>query len=880
MDGAGQLRRLGRALFALNAGTVETVINSKISRLQEGSSEDINVRIFCTLGGGTGSGSLIDTITMLHSTGFQGRIRVFVYPFVAGAKAKPADSGSFFENEYAALRDLNALIVRKLKPHLVALNGEREARFECAGDPVQSVYISTELAPGSPDLDKQIQYMADACFDALVYSNNTNGVDCLRALSGEDLVQTVWGEPGESPERSYRFAALGGKRWCIPIALIRNLLVHEQLERIFAAHLDGRKNHGTFERDFRSFNVPRSPRNGVTMKTINRICNEVEAPLRRPVDDFLGNSQQGTEILIGIRETATAIIERAHGMIGEESIRRECAARYSEDVAKMMEMVYSESDRVIKWRGASTETWGIKDLDECLGKYEEELGGWANAISIVPTDTVLEEQTRRCYENMGRREEEWRKIGVLTHLLTSRSRSMVRDQLADALFLVDLHLRRFRRDLVQGLVDAYLVDLNSFRERINLLARDLANFRVEATEEWQKSNVELTDTGAGSDSSISDMYEFDAKNLAELRRQIGEEKDKFAEQMAGKFGPEWDRSIESLRSYSTSCLERYRNTIILSEVENAVIELDEKARQDRPVLKNVLVNSIIDYLLEQGGQDKADWEKRLGPKVRHFVGNMRCSTNLVASQGLTYPQKSPAKSFVIGFPGRYKATLLVSTLKEMIKNSIPTQYQGRISFYDLESTDEIRLLYIPYWLPARFSPVVDYVYDRYKLTVKSGAKEAARVYFANIDDEDIGLASSTRPSLTLSGNPDKDMRFKVELCKSLFVHTDVQDGKSPVLHENEKSQQLHVLQGIVMGAPDYGSPFASAEASYPGDKFKSAVAKALEMAQKSMSQEEKSAVLEQYRKRHSVLASERQPGDPVVQEALQDMKKVSDMLRL
>ena len=95
LDGAGQLRRYGRVLFAINSQTIRQCLQNKLSVLTSGAASEVDVRIFCTLGGGTGSGSIVDTVTLIQELAVGGhKYKTFVYPFVAGELRDAQDTGS------------------------------------------------------------------------------------------------------------------------------------------------------------------------------------------------------------------------------------------------------------------------------------------------------------------------------------------------------------------------------------------------------------------------------------------------------------------------------------------------------------------------------------------------------------------------------------------------------------------------------------------------------------------------------------------------------------------------------------------------------------------------------------------------------------------
>lgn len=214
--GSGQLRRVGRLLFACHVQRIKAHLRAMLGDMINGSNPDIRFRLFCSLGGGTGSGCLIDMITLIHSLIEEMNIRgeIYVYPFVSGDTGM-LNAGAFYENEYATLRDLNALMVGCYHPHMLA---EADNSFYQNFPPVRQVFLSSEMAPGAPRLSEQLEHMAEACFDSIVYTCGTfEGTNCLKAFTGEDLLDVFPGEPDDgNPLRSYRFATLSRSNWALP----------------------------------------------------------------------------------------------------------------------------------------------------------------------------------------------------------------------------------------------------------------------------------------------------------------------------------------------------------------------------------------------------------------------------------------------------------------------------------------------------------------------------------------------------------------------------------------------------------------------------------------------------------------------------------------
>ena len=224
--GAAQLRRFGRMLFALNANRIRNTIKQKLDYLNQERGGCTNFHIFCSLGGGTGSGCLVDLITLIKSIMHEEVMEdanIYVYAYVAGMKAESCDIGSFYDNQYCTLRDLNALIVGAYQPFITgrpAVN-ERDSYFNLPC-PITRVYLSSDLADGCPNLTDQVVSMTSSCFDSIIYKYKYSSIDCLRAISGEDIVDVTPGEQGMKGDiaRSYRFSTMGTAAWRVPMEQI------------------------------------------------------------------------------------------------------------------------------------------------------------------------------------------------------------------------------------------------------------------------------------------------------------------------------------------------------------------------------------------------------------------------------------------------------------------------------------------------------------------------------------------------------------------------------------------------------------------------------------------------------------------------------------
>lgn len=232
VPGAQQRRRYGRALFASNAAKVHQSITDAMARVSaKDPSQSCVINVFCSLGGGTGSGGIVDLIAMLREMypvdqtydKYQAySINLYVYLADKQGVSPDALQGYFFENQYAALRDLNALSTGMLKPH--SLLGSHVGSRLSSVNPINAIIISTNTTSKSEsiDIESQVKRVAKWAVDRAFLTESSDS-DVVKIATGEDFVTNAPGEPHPDTagkmfvERSYNFANLGFAKWECPV---------------------------------------------------------------------------------------------------------------------------------------------------------------------------------------------------------------------------------------------------------------------------------------------------------------------------------------------------------------------------------------------------------------------------------------------------------------------------------------------------------------------------------------------------------------------------------------------------------------------------------------------------------------------------------------
>lgn len=227
VPGAQQRRRFGRFLFAVHAQDFVEKVKKGIEGLMARGNEvsrECTFHLMGTLAGGTGSGGLVDAALLLRQAyPDPARFPIKLYCLITDSTGGGADVGYFYPNQYAALRDINAVMCGMDNFHdLMSPTGGRAQTQGRA--PIMVCYLTSHANESNVALDKGRQERLIGEWLVEVTQAEAGGrVDPrhLKTLTGEDLLPTFPGEPLSQIERSYAFASLGIRRWAIPQPLLR-----------------------------------------------------------------------------------------------------------------------------------------------------------------------------------------------------------------------------------------------------------------------------------------------------------------------------------------------------------------------------------------------------------------------------------------------------------------------------------------------------------------------------------------------------------------------------------------------------------------------------------------------------------------------------------
>lgn len=211
----GQRRRLGRFLFAMKAREFRQKIEALSRNMEARTQSNANTfHVIAGLAGGTGSGSIVDVISQIaaFSPGGQ-QDRIVVYAVLPDRVPGPGwDAGNYHANGYAALVELNGLMIRRYQPWDV-LDGKGTVEV---GDRLKGVYVITNENENGfvVSMEQELPgIVADFLYEVISESNQAKPpTQTLENFSGDP--ECV---PGTNePMRARRFSSFGLKRVAVP----------------------------------------------------------------------------------------------------------------------------------------------------------------------------------------------------------------------------------------------------------------------------------------------------------------------------------------------------------------------------------------------------------------------------------------------------------------------------------------------------------------------------------------------------------------------------------------------------------------------------------------------------------------------------------------
>lgn len=256
----GQRRRFGRVLFANKANEFMNLVNNCMTDIQNRSTSGetaITFHICAGLAGGTGSGSVVDVVSLIASKNLNKdnpEYTIFLYLYVPGSE-NISDSHKeykyYFANGYAALMELNALRAHRYYPVDVTRGRDTQGniiRLLDGRDAFKVAYLYSETNNNGKKLDRKDQLprmVGDFIFQRTVAPALVRGgAEQLGKVLDAENVGTGYIEESKDGKiaLSYGFQSIGIRRVEIPETEIKEYLSYR-----FAMQATYQMLYNTFE---------------------------------------------------------------------------------------------------------------------------------------------------------------------------------------------------------------------------------------------------------------------------------------------------------------------------------------------------------------------------------------------------------------------------------------------------------------------------------------------------------------------------------------------------------------------------------------------------------------------------------------------------------
>ncbi|MCQ2329653.1 MAG: tubulin-like doman-containing protein [Paludibacteraceae bacterium] len=235
----GQRRRFGRMLFSdscMRNPNFKTALLSRVNAiLAEGKQRgdnagNVTFHICAGLGGGTGSGTIVDVLSqvrkMFPQNGRDDQYRICLYLYIPEELDSPFDSQGFYRpNGYAALTELNAVSVGEYKPIDIANNKDLpadEKRINDAGFNIAYIYTNRNFVGNQYSLEQLPKIASDFLYQKLMTGISSRFETNENSGAGPE-------ECDGAPVRSRKFLTFGIKRLIYP-----EIEIHEYATYKFA----------------------------------------------------------------------------------------------------------------------------------------------------------------------------------------------------------------------------------------------------------------------------------------------------------------------------------------------------------------------------------------------------------------------------------------------------------------------------------------------------------------------------------------------------------------------------------------------------------------------------------------------------------------------
>lgn len=670
----GQRRRLGRLLLANNManagdrGNFENIVRAAVKRLQSDSGdENVTFHICAGLAGGTGSGSIIDTIAQLrtwypyNAKPQKYKMRLIAYiPEQALAYASD-DKGYYQANGYAALKEINALSVGDYKP--VDVKGEidiytqKPKRLLDNQEAFEACYIYTNINEHGKIKDLKYELpatVADFMFQTIVVPEITGGKGKMERLdSNENDGAAPEEDAAGSASRSRKFLTFGITRVSYPEAEVREFVTYSYarqsaLQLTYNYWVDGKgydertleevgsgyreeiknpKNRGRWMLDASHLMLSEPIIESTATKTWRTLDNTWSSRIAREVSDITNTDPDKKKWVNLLSDRCKNFYEKDFRNVGVKAFyknQREEINAYATRIRRHIEQILFD-----EWVTGSR---SALEIEKYVGFLIEDC--------IARTKDCEEKRTQLANEELSKAEAEMKKqkieydnIGWLRDTITGASGKILgRYQTA----IVDFYTTLTRVEAFsysKELLEAIIIKMEEMKEGIQMFKKRIAEIKTEVEEQaaskckvsesQDETNIKRYDPQKVHD--IVKQYTSNAKYQEEAARQI-------RRKLVDQIGDNNERTFSALYAKVD---KNTASDIILDVCTDRAVSAMEETAKSSAINRMVGVNILEKLRDELTSDDKLEEFVRM--TIRKSGAWVQFNKDEVNKGGVTMP---------------------------------------------------------------------------------------------------------------------------------------------------------------------------------------------------------------------------------------------------
>ena len=825
-EGANQLRRFGRYLFAQSAKRYEERIKELVQRLTEGGTAKVTFHVCCTLGCGTGSGSIVDAISILRKNFPNGDMHpIFLYVLVTDQYVRE-NVGFFYPNQYAALCELNALRQGLWQPHDVLAFEVR--RLEKLSDNFQSCFLIGPINERGEvsSKEEQEQMIASYLYQKTVTLHNLTP----RSLHQAETFEDFRAYSALLQDRCTTFGSFGIKRFRIPEAEIREKLsytfgIQAVLQFLYNNWSDNGFLKSELNRDLPELVTdPESNQRwyltdehlklskdfvltgGKEWPGIQDEWTEAMGARRDLLLKFRSASRDDRKIWLGeIREFAKTYYEKNFRNRGVEQYyadKREAILDYAREIRRKLEI-----DLFERWRVGDDSVTDTERIHDALIKHLEQR---KSKLSQQKDEAAKLE--KKATERIREAEDKWDRVGWLTDWLTIKPAQILGEYTIGQIDKYTADTERvacdFARDLVQQVI-AQLTDARNNLTRVKAFFAKLADryekevsARIRADE---RINYRAKDVRLIEPEQISQTI-----RALQINPKIqGGQCAKGRQEIAAALGAAAEE--QTFSSFAKKLNQDELDRIVFRTCDQAAVTAHAALFSGNPTeLRRILGRNVVEKLYEQFPTVTQELKLNIEALVQSSAACLGFEGQETQPSVIFHREMPdmPQRAIVVFMP----KTDHLKTYREELKKAFEGAFEEKVEVVDSEhSPNEILLVSVCFWFELRFIKPLTVLRERYeeflKADIWSGVHQIhLENHRAPIQDRPSGGGLLELPRLNLlSGRVSPSLAFKYLLLGQVlgFIQTETNArGISTLLYARRASDGFPLGNVLDLATPD------------------------------------------------------------------------------